>query len=62
MALKIIREISLGSGTKIFRFANHEDPTADQQQYEEGCLLEGNRLNEDSFSQQIYERLSSKAA
>jgi hypothetical protein len=59
MALRIVREMPLGPGSRGYRFENQEDNAADQQQYEEGCTLEEARFREGSLGQKIYERLSS---
>jgi hypothetical protein len=62
MALRIVREMPLGSGSKGFRFENHEDSTADQKQYEEGRSLEESRFRDGTLGQKIYNRLASDRA
>ncbi len=62
MAVKIIREIPLGPGTKGFRFENHEDFDSDREQYEEGLRLEESSQKDGSLGQKIYDRLCSKRA
>jgi hypothetical protein len=59
MGVKISREITLGTGSKGFRFRNHHDAIADQKQYYEGRIHEKARFREGSLARKIYERLSS---
>jgi hypothetical protein len=61
MALKIVREMELSSGSKGFRFRNHEDRTADEKQYKKGRTLEKARFRQGSLGQKIYERLKRAA-
>jgi hypothetical protein len=62
MAVKIVREIPLGPGSKGFRFENHQDSDADREQYEEGLRLEEISQQDGSLGQKIYDRLCSKRA
>jgi hypothetical protein len=58
MALKITREIPLGSGNRGFRFENHDDRARDKRQYQEGLSLEKARFRRGSLAQRLFDRLS----
>jgi hypothetical protein len=60
MALKISREIPFGTGSKGFRFENHQDHVEDLKQYQKGRLLEKARFRQGSLAQKIFDRLSSE--
>lgn len=59
MAVKVIHEMELSSGSKGFRFRNHKDRVADQREYRKGRNFEKARFRRGSLGQKIYERLSS---
>lgn len=58
MALKISREISLGTGSKGFRFENQHDRARDRQHYQKGLLLEKARFRQGSVAQRLFDRLA----
>ncbi len=62
MSLKISRVVSLGAGTKGFRFKNKRDSLADEEQYQRGRDLEKARLSEGSIAYKVYLRLRAKKA
>jgi hypothetical protein len=60
MAVKIVREIAFGEGSRGFRFKNHPDQAEDRKQYQKGRLLEKARFREGSVAKRIFDRLSSE--
>jgi hypothetical protein len=61
MAVRIIREISFGAGSKGFLFENHRDRAGDRKQYQQGVSLEKVRFREGSLAQRLFQRFRKAA-
>ena len=58
MGLRISDVVTLGAGSRGFRFENHKDRAEDQKQYDQGVTLEEGRFHRGSVAQRVFELLS----